>query len=57
MSYQQWSKPPKMEIDPKKSYIAKLNTDKGEITVNLFAVKTPITVNNFGFMMAQFSIV
>jgi cyclophilin family peptidyl-prolyl cis-trans isomerase len=50
MSYQQWSKPPKMEIDPKKSYIAKLNTDKGEITVNLFAVKTPITVNNFVFL-------
>jgi len=53
MAYQQWSNPPKMEIDPKKSYSAILNTDKGEITVQLFADKTPITVNNFVFLSRQ----
>ena len=53
MSYQQWSKPPKMEIDPNKAYSAILNTDKGEITVLLFADKTPITVNNFVFLSRQ----
>jgi cyclophilin family peptidyl-prolyl cis-trans isomerase len=53
MSYQQWSKPPKMEIDPNKAYSAILNTDKGEITILLFADKTPITVNNFVFLSRQ----
>jgi len=53
MSYQQWSKPPKLEIDPKKSYSAILNTDKGEITIKLFADKTPVTVNNFIFLSRQ----
>lgn len=53
MATQQWSKPPKMEIDPKKSYNAVLNTDKGDITIKLFADKTPITVNNFVFLSRQ----
>src|SRR5512143_1787512 len=53
MSYQQWSKPPKMEIDPKKSYSAILKTDKGDITVQLFADNTPLTVNNFVFLARQ----
>lgn len=50
MTYQQWSKPPQMEIDPKKTYHATLKTDKGDITVQLFADKTPLTVNNFVFL-------
>jgi cyclophilin family peptidyl-prolyl cis-trans isomerase len=53
MAYQQWSKPPKMEIDLKKSYSAILNTNKGEITLKLFADKTPVTVNNFVFLSRQ----
>jgi peptidyl-prolyl cis-trans isomerase B (cyclophilin B) len=53
MSYQQWSKPPKMEIDPNKSYSAILNTDKGDITIKLFADKAPNTVNNFVFLSRQ----
>lgn len=53
MSIQHWSNPPKMEIDSKKSYSAILKTDKGEITVSLFADKTPITVNNFVFLARQ----
>jgi peptidyl-prolyl cis-trans isomerase B (cyclophilin B) len=53
MTYQQWSNPPKMEIDPKKSYSAVMHTDKGDITLQLFADKTPNTVNNFVFLARQ----
>ena len=53
MSYQQWSVPPKMDIDLKKTYIAILHTDKGDITIQLFAEKTPMTVNNFIFLSHQ----
>jgi cyclophilin family peptidyl-prolyl cis-trans isomerase len=53
MTGKQWSTPPKLEIDPKKSYSATFNTDKGEITVKLFADKTPLTVNNFVFLARQ----
>ena len=47
---QQWSNPPAMEIDLKKSYTAIINTDKGEITIQLHADKVPATVNNFVFL-------
>jgi cyclophilin family peptidyl-prolyl cis-trans isomerase len=53
MSVQQWTKPPQLEIDPKKSYSAVLSTDKGDITIQLFADKTPLTVNNFVFLARQ----
>jgi cyclophilin family peptidyl-prolyl cis-trans isomerase len=50
---QQWSKSPAMEIDPKKTYHATLETSKGKIKVELFAGKTPKTVNNFVFLANQ----
>ncbi len=53
MTNLQWSQPPTLEIDPKKSYSAILNTDKGNITVKLFADKVPLTVNNFVFLARQ----
>jgi cyclophilin family peptidyl-prolyl cis-trans isomerase len=49
----QWSQPPAMSIDPKKSYTAILHTDKGDITVELHADKTPKTVNNFVFLASE----
>jgi cyclophilin family peptidyl-prolyl cis-trans isomerase len=49
----QWSTPPKMVIDPKKSYKAVLQTDVGDIIITLFADKTPLTVNNFVFLAQQ----
>ena len=49
----QWNVPPKMEIDPKKSYTATFQTDKGDIVVKLFADKVPSTVNNFVFLARQ----
>ena len=48
-----WSKAPEMEIDVKKSYTAILHTEKGEIKIQLFADKTPRTVNNFLFLARQ----
>lgn len=41
------AQPPAMQIDTKKSYTAVLHTTKGDITLSLFADKTPKTVNNF----------
>lgn len=39
--------PPTMQIDQNKTYSAVLKTTEGEITIDLDAKKTPITVNNF----------
>jgi len=40
-------KKPKMSIDKTKTYTAVMKTSVGDIEVELFADKTPITVNNF----------
>jgi cyclophilin family peptidyl-prolyl cis-trans isomerase len=48
-----WSKPPEMEIDPKKKYSARMKTDVGTMVIELFADKTPRTVNNFVFLAHQ----
>lgn len=49
----QWKNPPAMTIDVKKKYQATLNTDKGDIVLELFADKTPVTVNNFVFLSRE----
>jgi cyclophilin family peptidyl-prolyl cis-trans isomerase len=36
-----------MTIDPKRRYQARVHTDKGDILIDLFADKVPVTVNNF----------
>ena len=41
---------PSMEIDPQKTYIATLKTDKGDIIITLDPQNTPITVNNFVYL-------
>jgi cyclophilin family peptidyl-prolyl cis-trans isomerase len=50
---QKWNTPPAMEIDPKKTYAARMETDKGEMLIELFAAKVPRTVNNFVFLSRQ----
>lgn len=50
---QQWSNPPALEIDLKKTYTAILHTEKGDITIHLHADKVPATVNNFVFLARQ----
>jgi cyclophilin family peptidyl-prolyl cis-trans isomerase len=49
----QWSTPPAMQIDPKKEYRARMETDKGTMVIELFAEKVPRTVNNFVFLARQ----
>ena len=49
----QWTTPPAMQIDPKKQYKARMETDKGTLVIELFADKTPMTVNNFVFLSRE----
>ncbi|MBI3159962.1 MAG: peptidylprolyl isomerase [Chloroflexi bacterium] len=42
-----------MEIDPKKSYHAVMNTAAGDLKLRLFAAQVPKTVNNFVFLARQ----
>jgi cyclophilin family peptidyl-prolyl cis-trans isomerase len=53
MTDKQWSQPPGMEIDPSKSYVATLKTEKGDVIIQLFSKTTPFTVNNFVFLSRQ----
>jgi len=41
---------PELTIDKERTYTATLTTSEGNITIELFANKTPITVNNFVFL-------
>ena len=49
----QWTTPPAMQIDTKKQYKARMETDKGTMVIELFAGKTPMTVNNFVFLARE----
>jgi peptidyl-prolyl cis-trans isomerase B (cyclophilin B) len=49
----QWNSAPAMQIDPKKKYKARMETDKGAMVIELFADKTPLTVNNFVFLSRE----
>jgi cyclophilin family peptidyl-prolyl cis-trans isomerase len=44
---------PPMVIDPKKTYIATIDTEKGKVVLQLFADKAPLAVNNFVFLAQQ----
>ena len=43
----QYSSPPAMQIDGSKSYKATIQTNRGDIVIDLHADKAPQTVNNF----------
>jgi cyclophilin family peptidyl-prolyl cis-trans isomerase len=49
----QWSSPPEMTIDTSKKYTAVLETEKGNLVIELFAKDVPRTVNNFAFLARQ----
>jgi len=49
----QWKTPPEMQIDPKKKYKARMDTDKGVMVIELFSDKAPKTVNNFVFLARE----
>jgi len=46
----QYASPPAMVIDPKKTYRALMDTSKGLISIDLFADRAPVAVNNFVFL-------
>ena len=48
-----WNTPPKMSIDPDKQYTAVIETEKGDLVLELFAKDVPVTVNNFVFLARQ----
>lgn len=45
-----YSAPPPMEIDTSKQYTAIMETEKGNLVLELFASDVPVTVNNFVFL-------
>jgi cyclophilin family peptidyl-prolyl cis-trans isomerase len=49
----QWNKPPQMNLDPAKKYQAIMETDKGNMVIDLFSDKAPKTVNNFVFLAKE----
>ena len=46
----QFTECPTMAIDVTKQYVATLHTEKGDIVIELFADKAPLTVNSFIFL-------
>jgi peptidyl-prolyl cis-trans isomerase B (cyclophilin B) len=50
MSY---SEPPAMTIDTSKKYTATIETEKGNLVLELFANDVPVTVNNFVFLTRE----
>ena len=53
MTEKTYTSPPPMDIDPQKSYTATIKTGEGDIVLQLFAEKTPNTVNNFVFLARE----
>lgn len=53
MAMKQWSQPPQMTIDPAKTYVATIETDRGTIELELYPQHAPKTVNNFRFLAKE----
>ncbi|MGH2675858.1 MAG: peptidylprolyl isomerase [Actinomycetota bacterium] len=45
--------PPRIQIDPEQSYTVVMDTSCGTIQLELFADRTPVTVNNFVFLARE----
>jgi len=48
-----YDRPPRMQIDPDARYTAVMDTSCGTIELELFADRTPVTVNNFVFLARE----
>jgi len=48
-----YSAPPPMTIDTSKQYTATIETEKGDLVLELFASDVPVTVNNFVFLARE----
>jgi len=49
----QWESPPAMVIDPEKTYQVALQTNQGDIVLELYPEHAPKTVNNFVFLSKE----
>lgn len=49
----QWNSPPAMQIDPKKTYQATIETNRGAIQIQFDPQNAPKTVNNFVFLAKE----
>jgi cyclophilin family peptidyl-prolyl cis-trans isomerase len=49
----QWSTPPALAIDQNKTYTATMDTNYGQIVIQLFPKDAPLTVNSFVFLSRQ----
>ncbi len=48
-----YSAPPPLTIDTSKQYTATIETEKGDLVLELFARDVPVTVNNFVFLTRE----
>jgi peptidyl-prolyl cis-trans isomerase B (cyclophilin B) len=53
MPKNQWNSPPPMQIDPKKTYHAAIETNRGDIELEFYPQHAPKTVNNFVFLARE----
>jgi peptidyl-prolyl cis-trans isomerase B (cyclophilin B) len=53
MADKSWAKPPEMQIDADKKYLASIETSRGAIEIELYAEHAPKTVNNFAFLAGE----
>ncbi len=53
MAIKKWDSPPEMQIDPEKIYRTVVETDKGNIELELYPEHAPETVNNFIFLARE----
>jgi len=49
----QYSAPPEMSIDPSQVYTVKLETNRGDVVLDLYPEHAPKTVNNFVFLINE----
>ncbi len=53
MKERQFDSPPPQVIEDGKQYEATIETEKGDIVIELFADKTPVTVNSFVYLIEE----
>jgi len=53
MSEKQWDSPPAMQIDPQKTYRVSIETNRGDMELELYPEHAPKTVNNFVFLAQE----
>jgi len=53
MTEKQWDNPPAMQIDPQKPYRVTIETNRGDMELELYPEYAPKTVNNFVFLAQE----